>query len=171
VRLIIAVLLLLFSVQAIPADRDAKIRALMEAQGLLQTFEQQMQYSRDFGRKQGEQVLNQLMAGLNPSPEFVTRFRSATEDFIKDVEPSWTAQDIVDVWAKFYGARFTDQELDALLSHYTSPLGQKEVTAGREALPKFNEHFAALSGPVLERAMKAYIQRLQLIAKDCNCKR
>jgi hypothetical protein len=156
---------------ALSADRDAKIRALMEAQGLLETFEQQLQISKEHGRKQSEQVLNQLMAGLNPSPKFVARFRSATDEYIRALDPAWTAQDIVNVWAKYYGSRFTDQELDALLAHYSSPLGKKEVAAGRVALPKFGEHFAMLSQPVLERATKAYIEQLQLIAKECNCRK
>lgn len=167
----VALAALAVSFPTFSADRDEKIRALMEAQGLLGAFEQQLQLSKEHGRKQSEQVLNQLMSGLNPSPKFVERFRSATDEYIKALEPPWTAQDIVNVWAKYYGSRFSEQELDALLTHYSSPLGRKEVIATREALPKFGEHFAALSGPVLERATKAYIERLQLIARECNCRK
>jgi len=143
----------------------------MEAQGLVNMFEQQMAEGRLEGKKQAQKMLNQLIGGLNPTKEFDKQLRSALEDFMTALEPPWTAQDIVDVWAKAYGTHFTDQELDQLVEYYTSPLGKKDVMASQIALPELTHHFSALSNPLLERATEKYVQRLQWIVKECKCKK
>ena len=134
-------------------------------------FEQQMAEGKLQGKKQAQTMMDQLMSGLNPSKEFDTRLRLAFEEFMKALEPTWTAHDIVDVWAKAYGAHFTDQELDQLVEYYTSALGKKDVIASQVALPELTNHFSALSNPLVERATEQYIQRLQLIVKECKCRK
>jgi hypothetical protein len=134
-------------------------------------FESQMAAGKEYGRQQSAQIMDQLMAGLSPNAEFEARFREASDSFIKAVETPWTAQDIVDVWAEFYGESFTDKELDQLVAFYTSPLGKKDVQASQKALPAFNSHFVELSKPILEKATQKYIQNLQLIVKECNCQK
>ena len=161
--------LLLASSVCVADDRTEKVRTLMEAQGLVKMFEQQMAEGKLEGQKQAQKMLDQLMSGLNPSKEFDKRLRLAFEEFMKALEPTWTAQDIVDVWAKAYGTHFTDQELDQLVEYYTSPLGKKDVMATQAALPDLTNHFSALSNPLLERATEKYVQRLQLIVKECTC--
>ncbi len=168
-RVLGSVLLLSISFSVLAADRSEKIRILMDAQGLVQIFEQQRQYSREHTRKQSEQILDQSLSKLSPSKEFMNRFRGATAQFLKEVEAPWTAQDMVNVWAESYGVQFTDDELDQLIAFYASPLGKKEVAASRASLPHMNEHFAALSKPILEKAMQAYLARLKILAKECKC--
>jgi hypothetical protein len=143
----------------------------MEAQGLTQIFDQQINNSRLQARQQIKQVMDQLMTQLKPTKEYEARFRSASEEFIKALETPWTAQDIVEQLSKTYGARFTDQEIDGLVAYYTSPLGKKDVLVTKEAIPELQKHFSALLTPIIERATKDYIQRLQLIAKECKCKK
>ncbi len=170
-RVITLCFLAFFSSACVAADRTDKVRVLMESQGLVQMLEQQIYAGRLEGRKQAEQVLDQFMVQLKPTKEFDSRFRAALEDFLKALEPPWKAQDIVDVWAKAYGALFSDQELDELVAYYTSSLGKKDVMATQAALPEVMNHFSALSKPLIERATKDYIQRLQLISKECKCKK
>jgi hypothetical protein len=141
----------------------------MEAQGLTQIFDQEINDTRLQGQQQVKQMMDQLMTKLKPTKEFETRFRAASDEFLKALETPWTAQDIVDQWVKVYGVRFTDQEIDELLTYYTSPVGKKEVLVTKEALPELQKHFSALLTPIIERATKDYIQRLQLIAKECKC--
>jgi len=154
----------------ISADRIDKVQTLMEAQGLVKIFEQQIDAGKLEQRRQAQQMLSQLLTQLKPSKEYETRFRSAADDFTKSLDAPWKAEDMVDVWAKAYGSRFTDQELDQLVAFYTSPLGKGDVIASQATMPELIHHFSALATPLIERAMKQYIQRLQLIAKDCNCK-
>ena len=59
--------LLLASSICVADDRTEKVRTLMEAQGLVKMFEQQMAEGKLEGQKQAQKMLDQLMSGLNPS--------------------------------------------------------------------------------------------------------
>ena len=170
-RTMAVLVLYLASSLCFAGDRTEKVRVLMEAQGLVQVFQQQLDAGRVEQRREAKQVLDQMMAQLKPTKEFDARFRSAFEEYLKELQVPWTAQDIVDVWARYYGAAFTDHELDQLVAYYTSPLGKKDVMASQAAVPKFTRHFRELSQPLLERATKNFITRLQVIAKECGCKK
>ena len=162
-------LILFYSTGCFADDHNEKIQTLMKAQGLVQTFDRQLQLGKEYARKQAQQILNQIMSDLNPTPEYKAKFRSASDEFIREMEAPWSGKDIVDVWAKIYGQRFTDDELDQLIVFYSSPLEQKDVVASRESLPEFNKHFVELSKPIIEHATKNYIQHLKAIAKKCDC--
>jgi hypothetical protein len=164
-------ILLLISSTAIAGEREGKIRKLMEAQGLLQTFEQQLALGRQQSQEQGQEMLKQFMSQLNPTPEFFERFENAFNSFMAKVETPWSAEEIVEVWAKYYGEHFTDSELDQLLTHYTSPLAQKEVVASRKALVGFSNHFMQEGKPIAEKALSEFITEMQVIAKECKCRR
>ncbi|MDR2689714.1 MAG: DUF2059 domain-containing protein [Azoarcus sp.] len=166
------VLLLLLAVSSIAmgADRAEKIARLMEAQGLAQTFEQQMQMGREACKKQADDMLSQVFVPLRITPEIEAKFKQAASDFITAAQPTWTGKDVAEIWAKYYGENFTDAELDQLLAYYTSPLAQKEVAASRTALVQFNAYFLEQYQPVQKSATEAFIQRIQAIVEECNCK-
>ncbi|MCU7930717.1 MAG: DUF2059 domain-containing protein [Candidatus Thiodiazotropha sp. (ex Codakia rugifera)] len=168
---IVLLFALLFSTLAAAGEREEKIRQLMEAQGLLQTFEQQLELSRQQNQQQGRDMLNQFMAQLNPTPEFYERFENAFNSFMSKIETPWSAEEIVEVWAKYYGEHFSNAELDQLLSHYSSPLAQKEVIASRKALVSFSNHFMQEGKPIAENALSEFITEMKVIAKECKCKR
>lgn len=167
----LAVLLLLVSGAGMADSRTAKVRELMEAQGLLGMFQQQMEQGRAQGQQQAQQTIDQLLAAFDLPPEFEDRLRDAHDEFIAALAPTWTAQDIVDKWAELYGAQFTDTEIDALVDFYTSPLGQKESSVSQQTLPAFTEYFANLSAPIMQNATEQFIQNLKRITTECNCRR
>ncbi|MHA6844586.1 DUF2059 domain-containing protein [Ralstonia syzygii] len=76
---------------------------------------------------------------------------------------------MVAIWSRLFGAKFTDEELDQLIAFYTSPLGQKEVAASRDALPAFDQLFQARYKPIQERATAAFLQRIQQLKTECRC--
>ena len=170
-RIFIAVALFLVSRAATAADRSQKIRELMEAQGQVEMFQHQIQVGREQTQKRADQMLEQVMSTLNPPEVVKDKFRDAVRDFLKAVQSPWTAQDIVDVWAKYYGAKFSDEELDQLLTYYRSPLGRKDAIASREALDPFFGEFRDRYKPIFDKAMQEYLGRLQAIVKECNCKK
>ena len=167
----ISVLFLLVPVLTMAQEREEKIRKIMDAQGLIQTFEQQLEFAKKQNMEQGQAMLNQVMAQLNPTPEYKKEFDKAFQEFITEASFPWGAKEIVEVQSKFYGEQFTDSELDQLLVHYSSPLAQKEVTAARQAMVKFSSYFAEAGKPIAEKAASNFISKLQLVAKECNCKR
>jgi hypothetical protein len=170
-RIFIVAVLCALTFSASAADRSAKVQALMEVQGLLQMWDQQMAMSRQQSRQQAQQMLDQVMASLNAPPAFDARFRDAFDEYMEALTTPWTAQDVVDVWAQKYGSRFTDQELDGLLAYYTSPLGRKDIAATQAAMPEWMDHFAQLSKPITDKATQTYIQRLQKAVQECKCKK
>ena len=170
-RICIAVFLFAVCAAASAADRSEKVRELMEAQGLVQMFEQQLQASHERSWTLANQMMEKMLSNLNPPPDFQAKFRDAAGDFIKAAQAPWTGQDIVEVWAKYYGAKFSDEELDQLLKYYRSPLGQKDALASREAVGPYTAEFQARYKPILEKATQEFIERLQAIVRDCNCKK
>ena len=170
-RSFLLALLLAIALPCTALDRNAKIQALMEAQGLLQMWEQQMAMGKEQGRQQAQQMLDQMLVTLNPTPQLNADFREAFDQFLGALEPPWTAQEIVDVWAQKYGARFTDEELDSLVAHYTSPLGRKDVAATQAALPEFTSHFTERTTPIIQAATQTFVQRVQQAVKECDCKK
>jgi hypothetical protein len=116
-------------------------------------------------------MLEQLMKGINPPPVYQRKLQDASARFMQALQPPWTAAEIVDVWAQYYGQAFTDAELDSLIAFYKSPLAQKEVVVGRQAMDKLSTHFQAKYKPIMESAISAYVHDLQAIAKECNCRR
>jgi hypothetical protein len=168
-RIVIASLLLMVSSVAQSADRTAKIQALMEAQGLVAGFQQQMALGRENCRKQADQMLTQLLSSLNAPQGFRDRMNDASKNFIESLQAPWSAEEVVDEWASLYGPNFTDQELDQLLAYYESPLAQKEVKVSRDIYPPFSSHFQDLYKPVIEHATANFVAQLQLIAKECRC--
>ncbi|AMP75816.1 DUF2059 domain-containing protein [Ralstonia solanacearum] len=157
------------STSVVAADRTEKIQKLMQAQGLSQMLEQQMASSREFSRKQADRMVTQVLAGMAPSADFRKRFQSAVEALVADLQPSWSAGEMVAIWSQQFGTKFTDEELDQLIAFYTSPLGRKEVAASREALPAFNQLIQARYKPIQERATAAFMQRIQQIKTECRC--
>jgi hypothetical protein len=167
-----ALVLLAFFCMALPAgalDREQKLRALMDAQGLTATFEQQLQMSKEAGRAQAEQTIRQMLSALNPPPEFESRFRRAAEEYLASLQPKWSAQEAVAIWTQYYGPNFSDTELDELLAFYSSPLAQKEATASRQALVQFTRYAEEQNKPLMEKATQAFITRTQQLVKECNC--
>ncbi len=158
-----------FSCPVMADDRSEKVRSLMEAQGLLSMFEQQLTMGKVQNEKMGQQVIEQILSQLNPNEEFQRRFEVAFLTFMGKVETPWSATEIVSVWSEYYGTQFSDKELDELVEFYTSNIGKKEVSASKIALVKFTEHFQALGEPIMEKAMQEYIDELKITAKECNC--
>lgn len=153
------------------ADRSEKIHELMELQGLVKMFDQQLQSGRENTRNTANMMLEKMLASLNPPEEFQGKFRQAAAEFVEAAQAPWTAQEIVEVWSKYYGAKFSDEELDQLLAYYRSPLGQKDVAASHAALGPYQAEFQERYKPVMTQATEQFIKRLQAIIKECNCKK
>lgn len=170
-KVIPIILLTVFPICAMAGDKDHKIRELMEAQGLLSMFEEQLEMGKIQNEKIGKQMMDQLLSQINPDEEFQARFSSAFNNYMSKVSAPWGAEEIVSVWGQYYGQHFTDNELDSLIEFYTSPIGQKEVKASKSALTEFTVHFQKLGEPIFQKATQEYIQELKLVAQECDCQK
>ena len=114
-------------------------------------------------------MLGSILKRLDPPQEFQKRFKGAADKFIAEIESPFTADDVVEQFAKSYAPVFSDSELDQLLTYYKSPLGQKDVAATKKALPIVSAYFAERYQPIQRRAVQNYIVELERIVKECKC--
>lgn len=149
-------------------NNNEKIRALMEAQGLLDTFSQQIASGKVRSRQIADNTIKQIFSGLPVPPEFELKVTAAASEFIDAMQPTWGAQDIVDVLAKYYGSNFTDDELDQLVAFYTSPLGKKDVLVSRQAVGELGKEFGARYQRIAEQATAMYTERLKQVVKELS---
>lgn len=168
-RYLIAAISIFIASHAFADSKTQKIEALLRAQGLVDTWAQQLKSSREYNNVIAQQIMGKVTANLTPNEEFRKRFNEAGEQFLNNVVTPWTAEDMVAVWGDYYGPEFTESELDQLIAFYSSPLAQKEIQVGRGALEKFTLHFQNANKPIVDKATNQYLQDLQLIAKECNC--
>lgn len=170
-RILIGLVLIGISFSAMAEPSPGKIRKLMEVVGLLDIWTEQIELGKKQSREMGEQMLNQLMSQLNPTDEYRKRFTDAFNNYNKKLEAPWSAEEIVDVWASYYGPHFTDDEVDRLIEFYSSELGRKDVSVSKLAMVKFSEHFQREGRPILEKATQEYIEEMKILAKECNCRK
>jgi len=171
VKIVVLIGLFLVSSFATAADRSDKIKDLLDSQGLLQMYEQQLKMGRDRAHQMADQMLAQAAASLDLTAQAKTQLNDVVQEFISNAMPTWTSQDVVDAWGKYYGSKFSDEELDQLTAFYRSPLGQKDVAATAEALPQMSADFQERYKLQLAKATDQYVKHLQQIMKECNCKR
>jgi hypothetical protein len=164
---IFLVVLMPFSVFA--ETNTGKVKVLMEALGLLDMWSTQIASGKIQSEKMGQQTLDQMMSQLNPNEEFKKRFSDAYKSYMKKVVAPWSPQEIVEVWAKYYGPNFTEEELDKLIEFYTSELGKKDVAATKLTMVQFTEHFQKEVQPIYTKATKEYIEELKIVASECKC--
>ena len=155
-------------VNASPTEKVAKI---MEAQGLLEMWQNQIELGKIESKRQIDQITEQFLAQLNPSKEFTKRFSTASKSLMQKLQGKWTAKEIVSIWAKYYTPKFTEKELDQLLKFYTSEIGQKEVKANKVTLTEFTKHFQKENQNIMKVALNEYIKDLKVLARECNCKK
>ena len=161
----------IFPFYVLADSKSEKLKNLMEAQGLLSMFEQQLAMGEEQSKVYGQQMLDQFMAQMNPNEEFQKRFSDAFNNFILKISTPWGAEEIVAVWGDYYGKYFTDKELEELYVFYTSELGKKEVAANKSALTEFSVHFQKLGEPIFQKATQRYIEELKLVATECKCRK
>jgi type II secretory pathway pseudopilin PulG len=168
-RVLFLILACLLVTTASAEDRNTKIRALMEAQGLLATMQEQLTSGHERGRAMANQMMQNALKGLVPDESTKDKMTKAASQFIDEMQSPITAADIVAIWSEAYGSKFSDAELDGLLTYYQSPLAQKEVQVSRLALTVLSERVQAAYKPVMDAAVARYVERIKAIVGDCHC--
>jgi len=170
-RLNLIVLLLIFSNALSATEREEKIKTLMQAQGTLTTFQQQIGMGREQSKEYGQTLLAEMLADFEPPPGYQDEITNAYNQYVDTLVDAWDVDELVSVWAKYYGASFTEDELDALIRHYSSPLAQKEIVASREALQNFSAHFPESNVQLQTEALRDFQNELKEILTKCKCKK
>lgn len=164
-------LLCLLSFQAAADTREEKLAQLAKVTGLNEMFESQMAKGKAQAMEMTQQMLGRMMQNLNPPPAFQEKLQAASTRFMSQLMPTTTSQEMIARWGQAYGKHFTDAELDALLAHYSSPLGQKEKTANMSAIAELQQQRLAEVQQRMGPAVDAFTAEIQQIATDCRCEK
>ena len=156
------------SLHAHADTRTDKIGTLMQTLGLVKMFEQRIEQTNVRNEQIGKQAIKQILDGLNPSADMQKKLSATFKAYIKNVESPWTSAQIVKVWAKYYGANFSEAELDQLIVFYSSPLGKKDVSESKKAMAKFSQEFQEKGDKIRSKAFSDYVTALKILIKECS---
>lgn len=159
-------LLLLTTTQAFASNTSKldKIKELMKVEGLYEEIDQQKKYCQEQANAIGSQMDKQLKSEF---PEFdeslFTALDKAYKKFIEAARPTWTTEEVINLFAEYYGSNITEDEIDKILSFYKSSIGQKDIQATKIAIPKLTNFFTEKNKIILERATQSYVDELKKI--------
>ena len=57
-----------------------------------------------------------------------------SQSFAKEISDMWRTEEFVAIFASDYGLDMSDEDIDQILAHYTSVVGQKDVRAAKTAI-------------------------------------
>jgi hypothetical protein len=114
------------------ATRDERIQQLIAAQGLQLSIDQQLTAMASELQSAGRQMVQQRLAieGQTLPPELEAVFARFTERAVR----LFSAEEVLAVFAEALNASdLTDAELETMVAYYSSPVGQRDVVAQRQA--------------------------------------
>lgn len=165
---IIAIVFFLISCDASAQSRDEMLQQLVEATGLAEILDQQIEVQRKSTQETMRGTVDQIESQINPTPDYMEKFEAAFQEAASDLDPPWTTQEVASTWGVYYGKNLSDEELEQVLAFYQSPAGQKDVAATHQAMKEFSQHFAEAYKPVVEMAVSRFYAHLQTIADDID---
>lgn len=127
-------------VNANESARQAKISKIMEAQGLQQLFQQQLDHSKAQARDLGKDLYRKMLSesGISDGQEN-PKLEQVFVQYIERCSTMFNAKEFVEIWSRFYGNNLSEAELDKILAYYKSPVGKKDVTASQAAMVGFSQ--------------------------------
>ena len=131
-------------VNANESARQAKISKIMEAQGLQQMFQQQLDQSKAQASDLGKNLYRKLLAdsGIADGQENPKLERVFTQ-YIERCSTMFTAKEFVETWSRFYGSNLSEADLEKILAYYKSSAGKKDVAASQAAMVGFSQVIGA----------------------------
>jgi hypothetical protein len=119
-------------------SRKEKITAIVEAQGLQQMFQTQLNQSKATAEQYGRNIFNKIIKNVGPDDEKANPDLEAIFGrYLEKCSSMWSANELVEVWSKHYGQELSDQDLDQILTYYKSTAGKKDIAASQAAMNGF----------------------------------
>ena len=178
IRLLFFILVFLSSQSYAAGKREETIIKIIEAQQTQEIFQQQIDEMRQFANERGQEILRSIQPETGdhqyqPSPEMEAAFQR----YLQSITHLWKADELVKLWAQYYGQNLSDDDLNKILAYYVSPIGQKDVAASKSAIINFSksrneEEIQRLKAPIqqLEQELRALRQKELGAAVDQSIK-
>jgi uncharacterized protein len=146
------------------AARAAKLAELMRLTGVAQMLADWKLAGQAAARKTIETVPGRMFAKFPAiPPREHAQIEGAAVQFQRDVDDGFDQDDAVRTWGRLYSGNLTDADLDAILSFYRSPAGQKDVSATSAAMPQFQHYMVEKNAATMKAAVANYTAALQSI--------
>ena len=162
-------ILCFFSSFALAAPHDEKIKELMGAKGIFKTWEELLVADMQRNGVIAQSTMDQKLNGLDLNGTLKERAVNVKAKFLSSLSTAWSADEIFNLWARYYGSTFSNEEIDQLIAFYKSPLGIKEVQAHNDAYLHIQEYCRILIMPKVEAALEQYGKDLDSIVSECKC--
>jgi len=121
-------------------QRQATIAKIVEAQGLQEMFQQQIDQSQASAVEMGTRMFKKILqeAGV-PEGKEDPRLMEAFNRYLGRCSTMFTAKEMVVAWSSFYGKGLSDADLAKILAYYQSSVGKKDVQASQIAMAGFTK--------------------------------
>ena len=144
INIFIIAMFLSTSVLASEKNRDLTIAQIIEAQGLHQMFQSQLDQSKIAAQELGADLVKKILreSGV-PEGDSNPKLEEAVNRNMARFSALFSAQDYVAMWTRFYGQSLSDAELEQILAYYKSSAGKKDVLASQSAMIQFAQEIHA----------------------------
>jgi hypothetical protein len=127
-------------VYADESARQAKISKIIEAQGLQQMLQQQLDQSKAQAGDLGKDLYRKLLSEREIAEgQENPKMRQIFTRYVERSADMFSAKELVETWSRFYGKNLSDAELEKILAYYKSPVGKKDVAAAQAAMVGFSQ--------------------------------
>jgi hypothetical protein len=155
----------LFAAPGEEDSRTSKIAELVQLQGLTRMMEQTKAAGRETATRMVRSMTDKMFVQFPNIPAGKrAAVEAASKQFLSEVDRSFDQGDAVRAWGRFYSEGLTEQELDAIIAYYRSPVGQKDVRASQAALPQFQKYMVEKRTAAMNGAVANYTAALREIA-------
>jgi hypothetical protein len=150
--------------------KKAKIQRYLQAVGLQDMFASKVAMQKERSEKLATEITDSIIPrDGRVTAEQKQKIREAMLGFLASCRETFTPERLATVYGEIYGAHVSEADLDGIIAFYESPIGRKDLAAGKAALPEYSNHFAKESEGLLQKKMAAYIAELRKIIGDPCC--
>ena len=147
--------------------RAVLIHEIVQIQGV----DEMLRDAKKAARAQAEavvgQMFDQVRSGMPLLPkEKFDAIQTAADKLMHTIDESWTTENAIQVWEAEYVTDFTEGELRAVLDACKTPIGKKQIAAGKRAGSALQKYMLASGKPKMDAAVKEYISDVQKIVTD-----
>lgn len=166
---LILLLIVLLPFDASANGAEAKTLKLFEVQGVLSFYQGVLDQSRSQAKEEARQIMDQMLARLNPSKDFQDKFLQAAEKYVNAVLTDRSAEQIVEVLIKYYSTKFAEEEIDRLIVFYSSELGKKDAAVSKDSYQYLMQYYKTENDRIRISATNDFVNDLQSLTAQCKC--
>ncbi|MDR2208509.1 MAG: DUF2059 domain-containing protein [Azoarcus sp.] len=160
--LVFFALVLSTHVHADEASRQAKIAQIVEAQGLHQMLQEQLDQSKALAAEIGRDTFRKMLLEIGIAEGEETKaLEQVLVEFNERCAVMFSAKELVAMWSAFYGKDLSEADLDKILAYYKSPTGKKDVRAAQIAMVEFSKAMNAEGQKRLNESIEQLISDLK----------